>query len=186
MGLKKDCSNFEIHQIMPPKKLKFVSRIDKLPYLLGMHIIEVPADVVKKAGGPGKKRFICTVNQKVSYPCGLIALRTGMAYISINKSRVAALKLKLGDAVDVELVPDESEFGMPVPEELQELLMQDPEGEERFRALTPGKQRNIIYYVSGVKSSQLRIDRALKLIGNLKLLPRGEENMRELLYGPGG
>jgi len=171
---------------MPSKKISFSSRIDKLPYLMGMHIIEVPANIVKKEGGPGKKRFICTVNQKVSYPCGLMALRSGMAYISINKSRLAALKLKLGDAVDVELVPDESEFGMPVPEELEELLAQDPEGDERFRALSPGKQRNIIYYVSGVKSSQLRIDRALKLIGNLKLLPVVKENMREFLYGPCG
>lgn len=153
---------------------------------MGMHIIEVPANIVKKAGGAGKSRFICTVNKKVSYPCGLMALRSGLAYISINKSRMSELKLKMGDVVEVELVPDESEFGMPVPEELQELLEQDPEGDDRFRALTPGKQRNIIHYVSGVKSSQLRIDRALKLIGNLKQLPRGKENMRELLYGPGG
>lgn len=153
---------------------------------MGMHIIEVPANIVKKAGGAGKSRFICTVNKKVSYPCGLMALRSGLAYISINKSRMSELKLKMGDVVEVELVPDESEFGMPVPEELQELLEQDHEGDDRFRALTPGKQRNIIHYVSGVKSSQLRIDRALKLIGNLKQLPRGKENMRELLYGPGG
>ncbi len=85
--------------------------------------------------------------------------------------------------IDVVLEPDTSTFGMEVPEELEELLKQDPEGEARFLKLSPGKQRNIIYFVSGVKSSQLRIDRALKLINNLKALKEGKETMREIFYG---
>ena len=84
----------------------------------------------------------------------------------------------------VELVPDESEFGMPVPEELDELFAQDEEGFRRFCGLSPGKQRNIIHFVSSVKNSQSRIDRALKLINNLKLLPEGKEKVSEIFKGP--
>jgi len=70
---------------------------------------------------------------------------------------------------------------MPVPEELEELLRQDPEGERRFEMLTPGRQRYIIHYVNQVKSSQLRINRAMLLIGNLKKQPEGKESFRAML-----
>lgn len=166
---------------MASKKIPFTAWIGKLKYLLGVSIIEVPAEVVKKAGGPGKQRFICTVNNTESFPCGLMAYGTGMAYITINKARMKKLGLKEGDMVKVMLVKDESEFGMPMCEELKELLEQDPEGDARFRMLTPGKQRTIIYYISNVKSSQLRIDRALLLIGNLKKMPKDKVHMRGLL-----
>jgi uncharacterized protein YdeI (YjbR/CyaY-like superfamily) len=57
---------------------------------------------------------------------------------------------------------------MDVPEELKELLAQDPEGKRRFDRLDCSvKERYIIYYVTGVKSSQLRLERALLLITNL-------------------
>ena len=96
-----------------------------------------------------------------------MALGQGNAYISINSKRMKELKVKEGDEVFVELAIDKSEYGMDVPEELQELLNQDPEGKRRFDILSPGKKRYIIYYVAGVKSSHLRLDRALLLITNL-------------------
>ena len=70
---------------------------------------------------------------------------------------------------------------MEMPPELAELLRQDEEGKTRFNQLTPGRQRYIIHYVSAVKSSQLRIDRAILLIENLKKLPKGKESFRETL-----
>ena len=168
-------------KIMAKRPLSFSARIWKLDYLLGVSIIEVPAAIVKKAGGAGKQRFICTVNKSEEFPCGLMAYGVGMAYITINKARMKKLKLKPGDTVEVLLVPDESEFGMPMCDELKELLEQDPEGDARFRMLTPGKQRTIIYYIGQVKSSQLRIDRALLMIGNLKKMPKDKVHMRGLL-----
>lgn len=167
---------------MSSKKISFTSRIDKLPYLMGMHYVEIPATIVKKLGGLNKQRLHCTLNKKMQFPCGLMALREGMAYVSINKKRLNELELQVGDVIDVILEPDHSQFGMEVPEELEELLRQDPEGERRFLQLTPGKQRNIIYYISGVKSSNLRLDRALKLINNLKQAPEGKETMR-MIFG---
>jgi len=166
---------------MATQTLHFSTRIWKLDYLLGVSIIEVPEVIVKKAGGVGKKRFICSVNKVEVFLCGLMAYGVGMAYITVNKARMKKLGLKQGDTVEVSLKPDESEFGMPMCEELRELLEQDPEGDTRFRMLTPGKQRTIIYYIGNVKSSQLRIDRALLMIGNLKKMPKDKVHMRGLL-----
>ncbi|MGZ4056577.1 MAG: YdeI/OmpD-associated family protein, partial [Bacteroidia bacterium] len=58
---------------------------------------------------------------------------------------------------------------------------QDEEGMRRFKMLTKGKQRYIIYYVAMVKSSQKRIDRAILLITNLKKTKEGKESFREML-----
>jgi uncharacterized protein YdeI (YjbR/CyaY-like superfamily) len=86
-----------------------------------------------------------------------------------------------GDEVIVSLQADTSEYGMEMPEELSELLSQDEEGNRRFHLLTKGRQRYIIHYVSSVKSTQLRIDRAIMLIENLKRLPPGKESFRAML-----
>jgi hypothetical protein len=42
-------------------------------------------------------------------------------------------------------------------------------------------QRYIIHHADGVKSPQLRIERALMMIENLKKLPVGKEEFRRIL-----
>jgi hypothetical protein len=160
--------------------INFQTRIDRLDKLK-LNYIEIPAAIVEKMGGTFKIRLLCSVNNAGSFQGGLVALGEGKGYITLNNKRLKELGLTIGDWVEVSLNPDNSKFGMPVPEELEELLRQDPEGERRFEMLTPGRQRYIIHYINQVKSSQLRIDRALLLIGNLKKLPEGKEDFRGML-----
>ena len=110
-----------------------------------------------------------------------MALGEGKAYISINAARMKKLKVEEGDTVSVSLTKDESKYGMELPEELVEIFRQDKEAKRRFDLLTPGKQRYIIFYVAGVKNPQLRIDRAMLLLTNLKKLPEGKEEFRAML-----
>ena len=70
--------------------------------------------------------------------------------------------------MEVHLTKDDSEFGLPFPVELEEVLAQDKAGKEYFDKLTPGKQRNIIYAAGQVKNPDLRIQRAMVLIEHLK------------------
>ncbi len=161
--------------------MKFTSRIHRLEHLMGMHYIEIPASVVKKLGGVFNVRLLCTLQDKLTFPCGIVALGEGKGYISLNVKRLKELQLKNGDKVAVELEKDDSEFGAEIPEELVEVFAQDPEGFERFKTLVGGKQRFIIRYVTTVKNSQLRIDRALFIIRNLKKLPQDKETFKGLL-----
>jgi uncharacterized protein YdeI (YjbR/CyaY-like superfamily) len=117
----------------------------------------------------------------LTFQGGLMALGAGSAYISLNAARMKKLGLKPGDKVRIDLKKDESEFGMTMPDELKELLNQDPEGKRRFDKLTPGKRRYIIHYVNSVKNSQKRIDRAILLITNLKKTTEGKETFRQML-----
>jgi hypothetical protein len=163
------------------KPISFQTSIARLDYLKTFYL-EIPASVVKKLGGfTAKLRLLCEVNKTVSFQCGLMALGEGKAYISISSKRMKEAGAAYGDTVHVTLSEDKSEYGTDVPEELAELLRQDPEGKRRFELLTPGKKRYILNYVASVKNPQLRADRAFLLIGNLKNLPEGKESFREML-----
>ncbi|WP_255697914.1 YdeI/OmpD-associated family protein [Fulvivirga ligni] len=157
----------------------FKSTIGKLDHL-NMKYLEIPKDVIDKVGGM-KQRVVITVNKTVTFQSGFMALGEGKAYISINNQRLKKLHADVGTTVDIKLEKDTSEYGMPVPEELQELLKQDDEGRRRFDMLPKSKQRYVIYYVAQVKRSQSRIDRAIMLIENLKQLPEGNEEFRKML-----
>lgn len=165
---------------MPSPSVKFKTRILPLTHLK-MDYLAITKTVVKKLGGTLNKRLLCTVNKTVTWQCGLVALGNGQAYISLNRKIMKQLGVTTGDEVSVTLVIDSSKYGMKMPEELKSLLDQDREGKRRFHLLVAGKQRYIIYYVSQVKTSQLRIDRAIRLIENLKHTVEGKESFREIL-----
>jgi uncharacterized protein YdeI (YjbR/CyaY-like superfamily) len=165
---------------MASSAFNFKTHIAHLDWL-NMSIIELSAAVVKKLGGVSKQRWICTVNKTVSWQCGLVALREGKAYINLNKKLLKEMKAKEGDEISVSLKKDESEYGMTMSIELKELLRQDNEGKKRYEALVPGKQRYLIYYVQQVKSKDLRLERAVRVIENLKKLSKGKESFKGLL-----
>lgn len=164
------------------KPITFTSHIDHLPKLK-LHYITVPAKIVDEVGGIGT-RLMCSINGKKAFHAGMVALGGGAAYISVNKERMKKYGVEKGDEVEAAIELDNSKHGMEVPEELEALLEQDDEGALRFEMLTPGKQRYIIHYVSQVKSSQKKIDRAIMLINNLKALPEDEFDFRKLLGLP--
>lgn len=164
------------------KPITFTSPIEYLPKLKLHHVV-VPAAIVEELGGIGT-RLMCSVNGNNAFHAGMVALGGGEAYITLNKKRMKKYGVNRGDEVEVTLHLDHSKYGMEMPEELEALLEQDAEGARRFENLTPGKQRYIIHYVSQVKSSQKRIDRAILLINNLKKLPEEEFDFRKLLGLP--
>lgn len=160
--------------------IQFKSSIKKLEHLSG-HYLDVPATIVKKLGGVTKSRWVCTVNKTVTWQCGLVAHKNGGAYILLNQKLMKQGGLKPGVSALIELKPDKSKFGMTVPAELREIFAQDKEGKERFDALVAGKRRYIIYYVNQVKSADLRLERAVRCIHNLKKLSKGKESFAGIL-----
>lgn len=154
----------------------FVHRNEKL---MNVHYLEVPKNIMEKM--EPKARLLCSVNEHKAFQCGIVSLGQGKGYITVNNKRMKEFGIEFGERVSVKLTPDKSEYGLEMPEELSVLLEQDPEGMERFKKLPAGKQRYIIFYVAQVKSPQLRIDRSVKLITNLKSTKPGKESFRAIL-----
>lgn len=94
--------------------------------------------------------------------------KEGDFFILVNKKIRDQLGLIVGDTIQVELVRDESKYGLPMPAELREVLDQDPEGDRLFHALTVGKQRTMLYYIGKWKDVDRRIDYALRVVEHPK------------------
>ena len=114
------------------------------------------------------RRVVCVLNEKSEWQCALLPRGDGSFLITVNKKLQTTLSIKPGSSVRVSLRPDESEYGLPMPEELAELLAQDAEGHRLMHALTPGKLRTLLYIVGQPKSSDLRLHRALAVVEHLK------------------
>ena len=114
------------------------------------------------------RRVVCILNEKSEWQCALLPRGDGSFLITVNKKLQTTLGIKPGSSVRVSLRPDESEYGLPMPEELAELLAQDAEGHRLMHALTPGKLRTLLYIVGQPKSTDLRLHRALAVVEHLK------------------
>lgn len=162
--------------------VRFKTSIDLLSSLKLFYVL-IPSEVLTKLNngeekGKFNQRVIIRVNDLLEWNGGVVALREGNGYITISKARMKQLNVEQYDEVSVVLTKDDSEFGHTFPEELQEVFRQDPEAEQRFRGMSPGKQRTIIYYILQVKSSEKRIERSWTFMNNLKLITPGKETMR--------
>jgi hypothetical protein len=132
------------------------------------HCFAVPsiyADIFKT--GNGSRRVVCVLNESMTLHAAIMPYGKGWV-ISMNKTNLKKLGLKVGSPVQVNMRQDTSQFGLPMPEELSEVLEQDTLAKSYFDALTAGKKRSLIHIVSGVKNIDKRIERALMIAEKLK------------------
>jgi hypothetical protein len=151
-----------------PKKIKFEAVLARFSSEYAHHFIPVAETV---ADGfkfeKGSRRVVCTLNGTETFPCALLP-HDGAFFVMVNKTVRTRLGIEAGDTVSVEIEKDESKYGMPMPEELQEVLDQDTDGDRMFHALTPGKQRSMLYYIGKFKDVDRRIHTSLIFLEHLK------------------
>lgn len=151
---------------MENTKVQFTSVLQKFESdLWGFHFA-APAEVVAKL--PAGRRVVCRLNDVLEFQCGLMPKGDGSFFINVNKANRDKLKLKVGQPLEVALWPDDSEYGLPMPEELAELLAQDELGNDYFQALTPGRQRTLLFLAGQPKRSETRLKRAIAIVEFLK------------------
>lgn len=148
--------------------MKFKTTIGTLSSNVYNVHIHIPTKVYDKMTKGGNKRVLCTVNDNEYFHAGLMPKGDGDYFIMMNKARMKAFKLSIGDTVDIKLEGDTSKYGMAISKEFEEVLETDPEGLEWFEKLTDGKKRNLIHLVSTVKNVDLRISKALTIMDHLK------------------
>jgi hypothetical protein len=134
----------------------------------GMHYILVDEAIVNSFADNGSSRVICTANGDVEFHCAFMPKKEGGFFINIGSAICKKLKVKAGDEISVKFKEDTTEYQFEMPEEFAEVLLQDSEANEIFQTLTDGNKRGLIYIVTAVKSSDKRIERAIKIARNLK------------------
>ena len=150
------------------KRVKLKAKFTNAAEQGGWHFLVIDRKYVDKLGFEGKaKRVLCSIKGAEPFACALMPWGD-IFYIMVNKLRRTELGLNVGDNVEVVLEKDESKYGMPMPEELQEVLNQDPDGNKLFHGLTAGKQRSMMWFIGKVKDIDKRIHTALVFIEHLK------------------
>jgi len=114
------------------------------------------------------RRVIATFNDKIKLHVVLMHDGNGDFFININKATRKKLGVENGDEVQINLVPDESKYGMEVCAELAEFLAQDPVFENYFDHLTTGKRRRLIWLAGKPKSAETRLQKILVMADFLK------------------
>lgn len=148
--------------------LQFTSILERSDNRLWGAHFRVPGRIVKRLVEGKSRRVVCTLNGSQPHQCALLPHGGGSFVITVNKKLRDALGLAFGTEVRVRLERDKSEYGLPLPEELHELLQQDPEGKKLFLSLTPGRKRTLLYIIGSVKSQPKRVERAVVILTHLK------------------
>ena len=152
----------------PNDELRFTSILERSTNKLwGCHF-RVPDRIAKRLIDGESRRVVCALNGSAEYQCAMLPHGNGSFVITVNKKLRDALGLAFGMEVQVSLRKDISEYGLPLPEELQELLRQDAKGSTLFHALTRGRQRTLLYIIGSVKNAEKRIARAIGVVDHLK------------------
>jgi len=89
--------------------------------------------------------------------------------LTFSKRYQKQLGIFPSDYFQLQLYEDTSKYGVEMPEELEAVLQSDPEAYQIFESFSDGKKRTLIYYILKIKTSQIRIDKALLISENIKM-----------------
>ncbi len=160
-------------------KMEFISKLELFDNRLFYQHIKVPDKIYELYSEMNVVRFICQINNGKVFPCAILSAGIDGKYIIVSNKLKKEHKIEVGDKVSVVLEPDTSKYGMPMPKELEELLIQEPQFELYFERLTPGRQRALIHLVAKLKSTTKRIEKAL-IISNHLIEEQGTLDFKKL------
>jgi uncharacterized protein YdeI (YjbR/CyaY-like superfamily) len=134
----------------------------------GMHYIALDEKTASAFTQSGNRRVLCTLNEKVELHSAIMQRKDGGYFINIGLATCKKLKIKAGSTLTASFSPDGSAYQFEMPDELREVLDTDERAAKIFRNLTDGNQRGLMYLVAQVKSTDRRIERALRIAEKIK------------------
>ena len=137
----------------------------------GYFYLTIPNEAVGQFKNKRHTRFLCRIDKKVTFQCGLNQLGDGNFFIILSSKNLQEINKKLGDNLFFELKEDPNPLGVDMPEVLDAVLEQDPSLKAIFDRLTLGKRRNVIYSINKIKDVDKQIQKAIKMIHE-STLPR--------------
>jgi hypothetical protein len=135
----------------------------------GWYFLDVSTEIAKRfETDPRTRRVVCTLNGSHTFQCALNPNGKGEYCIGVSKFVRDKLRLAEGDTVAILIEQDTSKYGTAMPEEFEEVLRQDPDGDRLFHSLTGGMQRSVLYMIAAVKDIDKRIHLSLIVVEHLK------------------
>lgn len=138
----------------------------------GYFYLKIDSDIINQFSRKRATRMICTIDNVVSYRCGLNHLGDGSFYIIVAGKHLDKLNKALGVEVNFKIEEDPDQLGVEVPEVLTVFLEQDVDSKAIYDKLTNGKKRSLIYSFNRIKD----IDKQVKII--MDFLTKEKQKMK--------
>lgn len=127
--------------------------------------IAVPEEVVAGLGGGKRPRVVVTIGPP-SYRTTLAAMG-GRFLIPLSAENRSAAGVAAGDAVEVELTPDEAPREVAVPDDLAAAIAAVPAAEAAFGGLAFSHRKEWVRWVVEAKKPETRATRTAKTVDAL-------------------
>ncbi len=134
----------------------------------GYFYLMIEAEIVNQFEKKRHTRFLCHLDEKTCYPCGLNHLGNGHYFIIVAGKYLEQLGKKPGDLVCFKIEKDPNPLGVDIPEVLQVLLAQDEDLNETFKKITDGKKRALIYSILKTKDIDKQVKTAMGFLAKEK------------------
>lgn len=146
----------------------FKAVISKYDNSLWAFHVKVPDDIYQLFADTKIKRVLMQIDDSEKLHAGFMPEGNGKYFLMLSKDVMKKLHLAIDQNVTVTIEEDTTKYGMPIAEEMKELLELDPDGEVLFHKLSPGKIRSLLYTVNKFKSSDKRIEKSVIILEHLK------------------
>ena len=151
-------------------KLQFEQQIGQLEKRKGGYFfLKIDAETVSQYEKGRATRLVCTLDEEVSFSCGLNHLGDGNFFIIVATRVLKKLKKTLGDSVSFTIEEDPNPLGVEIPEALQVLLAQDEWARGFFEKITDGKKRSLIYSIQKIKDVDKQIEKSMAFLRQQKV-----------------
>lgn len=111
----------------------------------GYFFLKIEADIINQFKNKRHTRFLCTLEDSLTFQCGLNHYGDGNFFIILSNSNLEIVQKYLGDKIHFELNEDPNPLGVHMPEILETILDQDEYLKAIFEGLTLGK--NVILFI---------------------------------------
>ena len=111
----------------------------------GYYYLKLDSGIINNFSKKRATRMICTLDDQVSYRCGLNHLGDGNFYVIVAGKYLEELNKELGEEVNYRIDEDPDQLGVDIPEVLTVFLEQDSDSKAISNKLTDGKKRSLIY-----------------------------------------
>jgi len=151
-------------------KLSFEQQIGQLEKRKGGYFfLKIDAETVSQFEKARATRLVCTIDEEVSFSCGLNHLGDGNFFIIVATRVLKKLRKTLGDSVSFTIEEDPNPLGVEIPEALQVLLAQDEWARGIFEKITGGKKRSLIYSIQKIKDVDKQIEKSMTFLRQQKV-----------------
>ncbi|MBW8358716.1 MAG: YdeI/OmpD-associated family protein [Weeksellaceae bacterium] len=127
--------------------------------------VEFPFSAVEFFGKKGQVKVKVVFDNKVEYRGSLANMGQGIHCLGLTQAIRKELGKDSGDEVNVELWEDTEERTVEIPEDVQEILKQNPEAKFILENMSYTHRKEYIRWITEAKRPETKENRKKKMIG---------------------